>query len=384
MLSTLIRPGLAGLAALLVAAVAGCSDAVPQPAAVEVTRGGCGTGWAQPHGGDQTIQIHNVGTVTMEVELVDPATHDVYAEAEAVGPGTTRPMRLVLANGSYAFTCFPDGSDAETGPTVTIKDGPARGAVAVPATSENDLAASVKVYRTHVTAGLATLAVEVAGLRAAVRTGDRGKARAAWLDAQMAYGRLGAAYDTFGDFADAIDGLPDGLPGGVHDEHFAGLRRVEYGLWHGEPLPALDKITDALAGEVAGLRKGFAEERTDPNDLPLRAHEILENSVQFELTGDADQGSGDGLATIAANLDGTRAVLAAIAPVIRPKLSGWAGVMADLDRMTALVNAQHSRNGWTAPGALRRADRQRLDGTLGELLERLAPIAAIGEVRRTS
>jgi iron uptake system EfeUOB component EfeO/EfeM len=320
----------------------------------------------------------------MEVELVDPATHDVYAEAEAVGPGTTRPMRLVLANGSYAFTCFPDGSDAETGPTVTIKDGPARGAVAVPATSENDLAASVKVYRAHVTAGLATLAAEVAGLRAAVRTGDRARARAAWLDAQMAYGRLGAAYDTFGDFADAIDGLPDGLPGGVHDKGFSGLRRIEYGLWHGEPVPALGKIADALAGAVAGLRKDFAEERTDPNDLPLRAHEILENSVQFELTGDADQGSGDGLGTIAANLDGTRAVLAAIAPVIKPKFPGWTGVMADLDRMTALVNAQHSRNGWTAPGALGRADRQRLDGTLGELLERLAPIAAIGEVRRTS
>jgi iron uptake system component EfeO len=380
----LIRAGQAGLAAVLVAAVAGCTAAAPQRAAVEVTRGGCGTGWAQPHGGDQTVQIHNVGTVTMEVDLVDPATHGIYAEVESLAPAATRPMRLVLANGSYAFTCFPDGSDAETGPTVTIKDGPARGAVAVPATSENDLAASVQVYRAHVTAGLATLAARVERLRAAVGTGDRAKARAAWLDAQMAYGRLGAAYDTFGDFADAIDGLPDGLPGGVHDKHFAGLRRIEYGLWHGEPLPALGKITDALAGEVAGLRKDFADERTDPNDLPLRAHEILENSLQFELTGAADQGSGDGLATIAANLDGTRAVLAAIAPVIRPKVSGWAGVLADLDRMTALVDAQHGRNGWTAPGALGRADRQRLDGTLGELLERLAPIAAVGEVRRTS
>jgi len=45
-------------------------------------------------------------------------------------------------------------------------------------------------------------------------------------------------------------------------------------------------------------------------------------------------------------------VLAAIAPVIRPKVSGWAGVLADLDRMTALVDAQHGRNGWTAPDAL--------------------------------
>ena len=57
------RVVLAGAVAVL---AAGCSGP-PQPTAVEVTRGACGSGWAQPHGGDQTIQIHNVGTVTMDV-----------------------------------------------------------------------------------------------------------------------------------------------------------------------------------------------------------------------------------------------------------------------------------------------------------------------------
>lgn len=373
------RPVLALLVASAVAGAAGCTGAAPPVAAVEVTRGGCGTGWAVAHGGDQTIQIHNVGTVTMEVELVDPATHAVYAEIESLGPGTTRPMRLVLATGRYAFTCFPDGSDAETGPTMTVTDGPAQGAVAVPATSENDLAPAVKTYRAHVTAGLTALATEVGKLQAALRGSDRVRARAAWLEAQLAYGRLGAAYDTFGDFADAIDGL--GVPG---DPDFRGLRRIEWGLWHGEALPALRPLARRLGADVAGLRADFARERTDPNDLPLRAHEILENSLQFELTGDADQGSGDGLAIIAANLDGTRAVLAAIAPVVRPKYAGWAAMTAELDKMTTLVRAQHSARGWVAPAALKPLDRMRLAGTLGELLERLAPIAAIGEVRRTS
>jgi iron uptake system EfeUOB component EfeO/EfeM len=374
--------GTAGV--LLTLAAAGCTSAAPPPAAVEVTRGGCGTGWTQPHGGDQTVEIHNVGIVTMEVELVDPASHGVYAEVEQLGPGTVRPMRLVLTPGRYAFTCFPDGSDAETGPVVTIKDGPATGATAVVATSENDLAGAVTSYRAHVTAGLATLSARTGALQAAIGSGDRGKAQAAWLGAQLAYSSLGAAYDTFGDFADAVDGLPDGLPGGVHDKDFAGLRRLEWGLWHHEAMPALRPVAAALTEAVAGLRTDFAKERTDPNDLPLRAHEILENSLQFELTGDADQGSGTGLATIAANLSGTRAVLAAIAPVVQPKYAGWAGVQTDLDRMTTLVEAEHTRAGWTAPRALPAADRERLAGTLGELLERLAPIAAIGEVRRTS
>jgi iron uptake system component EfeO len=371
-------------AMLLVLGSAACTEAAPRPAAVEVTRGGCGTGWAAPHGGDRTIRVHNVGTVTMEVELIDPATRGVYAEIDSLAPGTTRPIRLVLARGRYAFACLPEDSDVETGPAVTVVDGPARGAAAVPPVSEVDLAPAVTAYRANVTRGLAALAAGVNRLRTAVRSGDRGRARGAWLTAQLAYSRLGAAYGTFGDLAGAIDGTPAGLPGGVRDPGFTGLRRVEWGLWHGVAMPAVARVVDRLAADVAALRTAFAAERTDPNDLPLRAHEILENALQWELTGDADQGAGAGLAIISADLDGTAAVLVAIAPVIEPRYAGWADVGTELAGLRKLVAAQHRNGRWTAPRALSRADHQRLDGALGQLLEHLAPIAAVGEVRRTS
>ena len=134
---------------------------------------------------------------------------------------------------------------------------------------------------------------------------------------------------------------------------------------------------------MAGLRKDFDGERTDPNDLPLRAHEILENTLRFELTGDADQGAGAGLAIMSANLDGTTMVLDAIAPEIRQRYSRWDTVTGELGALKTLVGAQHRGGRWTAVAALSRADHERLDGALGRLLEDLAPIAAIGEVRRT-
>ena len=144
------------------------------------------------------------------------------------------------------------------------------------------------------------------------------------------------------------------------------------------------RVVDKLAADVAKLQTDFAAERTDPNDLPLRSHEILENSLQFELTGDADQGAGAGLAIISANLDGTSAVLDAIAPVIQPRYPEWADVEAELAGLRRLIVAQDRDGQWTAPRALSRTDHERLDGALGQLLEHLAPIAAVGEVRRTS
>jgi iron uptake system EfeUOB component EfeO/EfeM len=378
---------LAAAAVLTIAAVGGCTSdhAKPAPAAaaVEVNRGRCGVGWADPHGGEQTLRVHNTDSVTMEVELVDPASKGIYAEVESLAAGTTRPIHLVLSPGAYAFACLAQDTDEVFGATVTIKDGPADGAKAVPPVDEVSLTPALKSYRAYVTTGIGTLASAVATVRTALKSGDRARAQKAWLVAQMAYNRLGAAYDTFGDAADAIDGRPDGLPGGVRDKDWTGLLRIEYGLWHGQSLPSLTGLGDRLVNDVAGLRKEFGNERTDANDLPLRAHEILENSLQFELSGAADQGAGDNLATMSANLAGTRAVLDAIAPVIQPRYPGWSTALNELTALQRLVTEQNHGGRWTPVEKLTAADREKLDGALGQLLEDLAPIAAIGEVRRT-
>jgi iron uptake system EfeUOB component EfeO/EfeM len=224
----------------------------------------------------------------------------------------------------------------------------------------------------------------VATLRGRLAASDLTGARSAWLAAHAGYERLGAAYGTFGDLGQRIDGRPDGLPGGVADPGFTGLRRLEYGLYHGGRPASLVPIADRLAVDVAGLRSSFPRTQTDPNDLPLRAHEILEDAVQFELTGAADQGSGTGLAMLDAALDGTQAVLDALDPVLRPRYPAWPALAGWLGRARGEVRAARRPDGtWTAPAGLGRTARQRLDADVGQLLELLAPVAAIGDVRRS-
>jgi iron uptake system EfeUOB component EfeO/EfeM len=326
--------------------------------------------------------VHNVGIKTTEVELIDPANGAVYAELENLGPGSTRPMQVTLGRGRYAFRCLPEDTDAITGPTVTVTDGPKRGAPAIVPVDEQVLRGPVGTYRSYVQHAFPTLQHDVRQLAAAIRSGDRAAARRAWLPAHLDYERLGAAYGTFGDLAGAIDRLPAGLPKGVHDPHFTGFHRIEYGLWHAESLHALRKPADVLSSDVAKLINRFRTERIDPNDLPLRAHEILEATLQFELTGEADQGSGTTLATARANLDGTGVVLDALRPVLTSRYRGLSDADAALHRLRTLLDAQHRHGSWTPVEQLSAAQRRAIDGATGEALERLAPIAALAQVRR--
>lgn len=374
----------AALAVLAATSLAACSSGKPAGLVIAVTRGACGSVW-HAAGGTQTFQVRNNDIVTTEVYLIDPATGGVYAQVESLAPNATRTMRVNLGHGDYAFACFPEDADLVTGPTEHVTTGPDHGSRPVLPVSGQDLKGAVDTYRAHVMTGITALVNDSKSLDRTIRDGSRSQAESSWLTAHLAYERLGAAYGTFGDLADAIDGMPDGLPGGVADKDFTGFHRIEYGLWHGESMAAIGRYSTRLVAGTDALAEEFPAEQTDPNDLPLRAHEIMENALQFQLTGSADQGSGTSLATALANLDGTQMVLDALAPVMSTRYAGWRTVA---DRMAqariALSAAYQGKSGWTPVSRLPAALKQNIDGAVGGLLESLAPIAEIGEVRRTS
>jgi iron uptake system component EfeO len=378
--------GAVSAVALVVGVVAGHWQAPPGaagPTTLTVSRSGCGEGWSRPHTGVQTLSAHNTGDLAAEADLIDPTSGAIFAVWEALGPGTTRALRVDLGAGTYALRCLPEETDALVGPVVRLP-GSAHGQPGIVPVTANDLIEPVRVYRASVAAGLGTLVTATTALKQAVDSGDRARAEAAWLPAHLAYERLGAAYDTFGDFDGEIDGTTAGLPGGVADPDFTGFHRVEYGLWHGAPMTALAAPAAALAKAVTELAADFPREQTDARDLGLRAHEILEGTLQFELTGESDEGSGSNLATAAANLAGTRMVLAALRPVLATRYPDPPALDAALATFAqALTATQRPGGGYPPVGELTPDQHQHLDAALGDLLERLAPVAVICDVRRT-
>ncbi|MGI5204654.1 imelysin family protein [Spirillospora sp. CA-108201] len=317
---------------------------------------------------------------------MDPSKGAIFVELDGVGPGTTRPMRVSLAAGAYAVRCRTEGGAAVTGPVVRVT-GAGAGARGVRPLTRNDLYPAVRAYRASTARGLGVLERRTDVLLDAVRGGDLKAAQEAWLPAHLAYERLGAAYGTFGHFTDEIDGRPARRPKGVHDRglrQLRGFRRVEWGLWHRESAASLRGPAERLARSVRALRDDFPRQETEPGDLGLRAHEILEDVLRFELTGKTDQGSGTTLATVAAYVEGTRAVLAALRPALEGRMPELGGIDRWLQRASRVL-ASHRRHGrWTPLDRLSAMERERIDGDVGELVERLAAVAAVGAVRRTS
>jgi len=387
-------------AALAVGLLSGCAGAAPAaggPAEtiITISPGGCGQGWVHPHTGLQTFQLHNTSSGAAEVYLINPVggsidpdsvSAPVYAEVEGLGPGTTTPMQVDVGSGSYAFECELQYTGPIIGPIVQIP-GSVRGTPGILSVTYNNLAGSVgspaAQYRAYVSVGLDTLVGQTNTLLADVRAGSLSAVRQAWLTAHLTYERLGAAYGTFGNFDTEIDGRPDGLPGGVNSPEFTGFYRVEYGLWHGQTAAALTGLVSQLDHDVRALRAAFPHLQLVLSDLGLRTHEILENDLQFQLTGHDDYGSGTTLATTLANIEGTQELLQVLHVLLVARYSGLPQVGFWLNRLQNLIlAARHPNGSWTPVSQLSTPQRELIDAAAGQALQVLAPIAAIFEVEK--
>ena len=354
--------------------------------AVTVTRTQCAADWTSARAGTQTFTVANRSGQPGEINL-NNAAGGVVAEIETIGPGTTAEMTATLGSGSYAFKCYLSGQAVTSSEPVQVTgNGSVRAPVAVKPVTMAELSGPNKAYQAYAGRQLAALAGAVATIRADLRRDDLAAARRDWLAAQMEWERVGASYNSFGDAGVAVDGLPDGLPGGVHDKNFTGLHRLEYGLWHGQDRAALLPVVNRLARDVAAVRKNLtsADIAGDPTNLPLRAHEILEDALRDHLSGIDDQGGGAAYAETYADLQATRAVLGELSPLISaraPELLPTA--RAQLDALQQALLATRAGGQWQSLSATPLAARQRVNGAIGALLETLSSVPDLLEIPPT-
>jgi high-affinity iron transporter len=351
---------------------------------VTITASACAPDFTSLTAGRQNFTVVNKSGRVGEVYFVQSSGGGAIGELEGIGPGTQQTMTVTVAAGSYAWRCLAAGHPAQTSNTVRTSGGSGVAyprLFAVPPLQPSELDVPIQQYQTYVAGQLVTLAAQVATLNTAVTTGNADAARAAWLPAQLTWERVGAAYGSFGDLADAIDGNPQGLTLGVDDPGFTGLRRIEYGLWHGQSAAVLTPVTAKLIQDVATLQQKLPSLTVDPKDMPIRAHEILEDAQRDHLSGMTDQGAGAGYAETLADVDGTRVVVGELESLINERKPGLVTTLeSQLDALErALRVTEHNGvfdNQTTGP----LTERQHVNAAIGQVLETVSPVPDLLEI----
>lgn len=350
--------------------------------AVTVTRTACANGWTTGRTGTQTFAVDNESGKAGEINLVNSGGA-VVAEIETIGPATTADMTATLGDGSYTIKCLMSGEPVTSSAPVQVAGKAVKAAPAVKPVTLRELTGPNTAYQQYAAGVLRRLSTAVAAIGSDLRHGDLTAAKTDWLTAQTDWEEVGASYDSFGDEGLAVDGLPDGLPGGVHDPHFTGLHRLEYGLWHGQSAAELTPVVHDLGGEIATVQKKLTtdDEAGDPTNLPIRAHEILEDALRDHLSGIDDEGGGAAYPETSADLQVTRTVFGELRPLISardPQLVPTAD--RQMDTLDAALQATRTGGHWRSPQQTPLAARQSVDAAIGNLLETLDHVPDLLEV----
>jgi iron uptake system EfeUOB component EfeO/EfeM len=318
------------------------------------------------------------------------ATKAPYADYNEQSPHVASQLRLVATPGGSAAQRslgIPTDSD-ETSSPVKLPVGQE-----LPPLAPAQFAGPVAAYKKYSEEQLATMQGGVDQLTQALRSGDRTRSQAAWRTVFARYLRLGAVYleGPLADLNDAIDGIPDGLPGGVNSPNFTGLHRIEYGLWTGQPPASLAGFSVQLAADVGRMRAVLPKVSIDPADYATRAHEILEDAVRDLLSGADVPWSAEGVVGTYAGLQATEAVMNTLKPVLNttaivqgysaPEQRSSATVDTDLAGLTEVLRSLAAGNDGVMPTnrQLTPAQTERLDGSIGQALEGLAQVPGMLE-----
>jgi iron uptake system EfeUOB component EfeO/EfeM len=242
----------------------------------------------------------------------------------------------------------------------------------------------IAAYRRYVQGRLGTLGGQVAALRGAIARDDLGAARAAWMRADATYESIGAAYGAFGDLDAAVNGRPAGLPDGVRSPDFTGLHRVELALWERRSTRDAARPAAQLARAVARMRAQVAKLEIDPLEYSLRAHEILEDGIHLQLSGQASPWSGAALVALRAEVRGTGVVLDTLEPLIarRDSTDALPQARRALRRLATEIDRFERADGslprWDR---LDQRDRERVDGLAAGAAEHLAYVPELIDPR---
>jgi iron uptake system component EfeO len=359
-----IRPALAVAPLVLLVACGGKETpaAAGGPITVEAHDDACKVARTTADAGNITFEVANKGSKVTEFYLYGEGDR-ILGEVENIGPGLTRRLIVeVPSAGRFQTACKPgmvgDGIRAD----FTVSGG-----VAAAADENSQIAAAVKSYQQFVDTQTGPLQDKTAEFVNAVKAGKVDDAKALYPVARIYWERIEPVAESFGDIDGKTDTRePDLEPG----QAFTGWHRLEKDLWVSGLQADSGQIADQLLADIKDLAGRTKSLQLTATQLANGAKELLDEVATGKITGEEDQYSHTDLYDFRANVDGSKAAVAALRPVIdtRDKALG-----ATLDEKFAAVDKLLEKQ--------RKGDGFKLytDLTQDEIKDFAAAVDALGE-----
>jgi iron uptake system component EfeO len=361
-----------GATALL---IAGCGDDATKTAeagdgkiAVAASDTSCEVAKAESAAGTVTFTVANKGAKVTEFYVYAPGDR-VMGEVENIAPGLSRELIVELAAGQYETACKPGmiGKGIRNGFVVTGSS--------APLTEDAKLAQATTDYQRYVKSQTGALIEKTTEFVDAVKKGDKEKAKALFPVARTYWERIEPVAEIFGDLDPAIDGREDGLEPG---QEFTGYHRIEKDLWQTGDISKSGPIADKLLVDVQKIVDLANSTPLSPLQLANGAKELLDEVATGKITGEEDRYSHTDLWDFNANVEGSKAAIAALRPTLEEKDPALVKTLDEkFAAVTASLEKHRAGDGWKLHNELTEADLKQLSDDINALAEPISKVAGL-------
>ncbi|MBW6437487.1 iron uptake system protein EfeO [Actinoplanes hulinensis] len=359
-----------------VVVLAGCSSsggdtataAAGGPIAVKATDSGCEVARTQVDAGTSVFTITNGGQKVTEF-YVYAAGDRVMAEVENIAPGLSRDLHVELPAGSYETACKPGMIGKGIRGQLTVSGS------AAPLTDDAALLAATESYSRYVKSQTTALEVKTAEFVKAVKDGDAAKAKELFPVSRTYWERIEPVAEIFGDLDPRIDGREEVTEEGMK---FGGFHKIEQDLWQKNDISQSGPIADQLMTDVKEIVQKANAEKLSPLQLANGAKALLDEVASGKITGEEDRYSHTDLWDFNANIDGSKAAVASLRPVLEERDAALVKTLdAEFANVDATLAKHRSGDGWKLHNELSQADLKELTDAINALAEPISRVAAV-------
>ncbi|GAA0796465.1 iron uptake system protein EfeO [Spirilliplanes yamanashiensis] len=338
------------------------------PIAVTASDTACEVARDTVDAGTSVFSVTNGGTKVTEFYVYAPGDR-VMAEVENIAPGLTREMRVELKAGSYETACKPGMVGKGIRSALTVSGS------AAPLTEDAALKEATDSYSRYVKSQTAALLDKTREFVDAVKKGEVDKAKALFPVARTYWERIEPVAEIFGDLDPKIDGREEVVEEGME---FTGFHRIEKDLWVTGDVSKSGPMADRLMADVEEIVAKANAETLSPLNLANGAKELLDEVATGKITGEEDRYSHTDLWDFDANVEGSKAAIAALRPALEQRDPA---LVATLDTEFANVEAALAEyqvgDGYKLHTELTEADKKGLSDAINALAEPISKVAAV-------